>query len=107
MDDKAQFEAMASVLDACAALPIDDRLLVLQVAWLALAKQARDDALMFPGGFPAVQARQIVILENAAQLVKEDTPDLELERLYQAGDWEGIVRYLRRLQNDLDEKGGA
>jgi hypothetical protein len=68
--------------------------------------RARNDALAIPDGFPTEQARQLGQLEKIGLLVKGDTPDLELERLTQEDDWEGVLAHLRKLQDDL-EKGGA
>lgn len=102
----AIFEVVNRVVDECAALSMGDQLMVLQIAWIVLAKQARDQALAFPGGFPGEQARQLEQLVKIAAFIREDTPDLELERLNQDGDFDGALKHFRSLWDDL-EKGGA
>ena len=94
-DDDAVLAVFKETVNRLSHLPIDDRLLVVQMAWMALAYQARREALAFPGGFPAAQARQVGHLEKIAHLVRTDTPDLELERLFQEGDLDAVNRYLR------------
>jgi hypothetical protein len=91
------FLTVNRVIDACAGLPIDGRLEVLQMAWIVLAEHARNEALAIPGGFPNEQARQRGELEKITSLVRADTPDLEPERLRQEGDLAG---HLRRLQGE-------
>jgi hypothetical protein len=105
MDDQRIWGATKAVLDALSGLPLEERLMALQLAWIACAGWARNDALAYPGGFPAEQARQLVHLKNMASLVREATPDLELERLIQAGDTAGANAHLQRLWDEL--KGGA
>lgn len=104
-ETKAFMEIATRLIDACASLPMDDRLFVLQVAWIILAQQARNEALAIPGGFPAEQARQLLTLGNVARLVEGDTPDLELERLWLEGDVEGAIQHVLKLRDTL-EKGG-
>ena len=107
-EDGELLEATNRVLGACATMSMDDRLLVLQLAWVLLAQQARNEALAFPGGFPTEQAHQLEQLEKIALLVREDTPDLELERPPHArkATFEGARQHLRKLNDDL-QKGGA
>jgi len=69
---------------------------------MALAQQARNEALAFPEGFSTEQARQLHHLEGIAVLIGTDAPDIELERLTQEGDWDGVLKRLRSLQ-----KGGG
>jgi hypothetical protein len=102
--DRKCFDVVMVLIDTCANLPMDDRLLVLQLAWIILAQQARNQALAFPGGFQGEQSRQVGQLEKTALLVREDTPDIELERLTQEGDYAGCLEHLRKLRDDL-EKG--
>ena len=99
-------EAANRVVDSLGEWPISDRLFVLEVAWLVLATWARQEALAFPDGFPAEQARQVDQLEKMAGSVRADTPDLELERLTREGDFDGAAAHLRKLMDD-DSKGGA
>jgi hypothetical protein len=105
-DDRELLEATGRVLDACADQPMDDRLLILQFAWITLAQQARNEALGVRGGFPAQQAKQLEQLYKIAQVVKSDAPDLELERLIQEGDIEGALQHMRKRIGDL-RGGGA
>jgi hypothetical protein len=42
-------------------------------------------------------------LEKITLLVREDTPDPELERLWQEEDFEGATQYLRKLMDDLQK----
>ena len=105
-DDKELLEATARVLDACADQPMDDRLLILQFAWITLAQQARNEALAVRGGFSAQQGKQLEQLYKIAQVVKSDAPDLELEHLIQEGDIEGAVQHMRNRIGDF-RGGGA
>ena len=66
---------------------------------------ARSEALAFPGEFPAEQGRQLDHLEKIATLVRNDTPDIELERLFQEKDYEGVRRRFRKLMDDLGKEG--
>jgi hypothetical protein len=104
-ENRKLLDAANRLVDACAGMSMDDRLLVLQLAWMILAQQARNDALAFPGGFPAEQTRQLAQLEKISHLVGEDTPDLELERLTREGDFDGALEHLRKIMGDLPEGG--
>ena len=94
---KILFDGFKRVVDACSALSVRDQLAVLELAWLAAAEQARNNELALPDGFPAEQARQLETLEKMALLVRGSLPDLELVRLQQEGDIEGVIRHLRAL----------
>jgi hypothetical protein len=104
---KTHWEALVRVNAVLAGLPTQERLDVLELAWLTMASQARTEALITPGGFPAERDRQVQVLRNMAVLVGDDEPDLEMERLFQEGDHEGMLRRLQSLRDGLDEKGGA
>lgn len=104
-EDRELMAVAMRLIEACAALPMDDRLLVVQLAWTILAQQARNEALAFPGGFQAERDRQAAQLEQVALVVREDTPDIELERLLQEGDTEGVLRHIRKRMDGA--KGGA
>lgn len=81
-----------------------ERLDILSIAWLLTAGNVRAEALAIPEGFPAEQARQITLLDRLALLVREDTPDLEGERLFQEGDYDGMMQhYARRLSDAMRE----
>ena len=99
-DDTDLLKAAGDVLNACAALSMTDRHLVLQLAWMLLAQRARSEALAVSGGFEREQARQLNQLEKIAVLVRRDTPDLESERLLREGDEERALLYLQSLQKD-------
>jgi hypothetical protein len=106
VDDYAFLDTLRSVLKVCddTGAPIEEQLTVLELAWIAWAQRARSAALALPGGFPAEQARQLDRLVKIVRLVKDDVPDLELERLHQEGDIEGVVDYLKKLR-DGDTSG--
>jgi hypothetical protein len=104
-ENRAMFDAMHEAIRAVATLAMEDRLIALGIAWIILAQQARNEALVFPEGFPAEKTRQLTQLKNMALLVSDATPDLELEPLTQEEDWDRIVQHLKELQDDL-EKGG-
>ena len=110
MEGNTIWEAVQGVFAACGDLSAQDRLDVLLFAWLVLASQARTEALIAPGGFPAVRDRQAARLRTMADLVASDEPDLEMERLFQEGDIAGMLRHVQALREgegpDL-EKGGA
>jgi hypothetical protein len=105
------------VHSACLELGLSTReeLDVLQWAWLAVASNARTEALGIPGGFPEERARQVTRLHAMADEVARDQPDLEMERLYQEGDDEGMHRHIMQLlrgtkdgpATDTGEKGGV
>jgi hypothetical protein len=94
------------VCDACARLPMQDRLIVLQLAWGVVATEARNAFLSIPGGFPAEKSRQLEQLRQMAEQVEAAEPDLELECLIQEDDIEGLMRHVQRLLRKHDEKGG-
>lgn len=87
-------------------LTAHERLEVMNLAWLAVANNARTEALILPGGFPAERSRQVDQLRQMADLVSTDEPDLEMERLYHEGDVEGMARRIRDLRDEND-KGDA
>ena len=63
--DDADFgDALLRVYAACAGLSIGDRLTVLQIAWLAIADNARTEAQMSMGGFLEEQVRQLTQLRK-------------------------------------------
>jgi hypothetical protein len=65
------------------------------------------EALAFPDGFPREQAKQIEELEEMAELVRGDEPDLEIARLVEEGDMDGLVRLMReRGQDNAGESRG-
>lgn len=103
MDGKETLERMVKVIDACDGLPPADTLFVLEMAWLATASNLRNAQLANPGGFPSERDRQAETLEKLAAIVRSDTPDVELERLWLEGDNEGAVRHVLRLLRE----GGA
>jgi len=96
--DKDLLKAAGDVLNACAFLSLKDRLLVLQLAWMLLAQQARSEGLAMSGGFEREQARQLDQLEKIAVMVRRDTPDLESARLLRESDEERARQYLESLQ---------
>jgi len=102
MDENEAIAAMIAVLETCEvkAPTLDEQLMVLSLAWLERAQRLRSDALAIPNGFPDEQARQLRELEKITALVRGDTPDLELERLFHEGDLEGVWQHLRKLQRD-------
>jgi hypothetical protein len=106
MGDKTDRELLrmsGAILKASAAggAAFDFRLKALEMAWITLAEEARSAALLFPGGFPAERQRQLEHLEKMAALVRGGEPDQELERLYEAGDVDGVLERLRRLRDSV------
>jgi hypothetical protein len=95
-DERAFFDRIIRLTDLLADLPTRDRLDVLEAAWLCLATSARAEALFAPGGYVAEQSRQGEHLARMATLVSTDAPDLEMERLFQEGDIDGMRRHLER-----------
>jgi hypothetical protein len=110
--DRELLRTLKAILNASAAggAAFDFRLMALELAWITLAEEARSVALPFPGGYSTERQRQLEHLEKMAALVRGGEPDLELERLYQEGDAEGVLEHLRksdsvsRLQLDKNEK---
>jgi hypothetical protein len=107
-EDETWLLAIVDVCNACAGLPMCDKLDILQLAWGVLARQARNGLLGVPGGFPEEKSRQLEQLRKTIELVEADEPDLEMERLSQEDDLEGLLRHVRRILGKRDdEKGGA
>jgi hypothetical protein len=94
---RKRFNTVNAVLDACEKLPADDRLLVLEIAWLVCAKQARSGASTVPGRFPSVKASQVAELHAIAELVQQDAPNPALDRLLQDGDYDAVARHVMSL----------
>jgi hypothetical protein len=90
------FQLVFETTRPSAALPIRERLAILEMAWLMLATQERCHALATPGGFPEAQAQQLERLDSMATLVRTDTPDLEAERLFHEDDLDGMMEHFRR-----------
>ena len=102
-------DALLRVYAACAGLSIGDRLTVLQIAWLAIAGNARTEAQMRLGGFLEEQVRQLTQLRKMFALVDTDEPDLEIERLYFEGDREGMRRRMEAIMDpamDIRDRQG-
>lgn len=91
------------VLDTCDATgaALGDQLMILQLAWTVLAQRVRSEAIAV-GRFQAEQAEQVRHLDKMKSLAAADTPDLELERLHQEGDYAGVVEHLQRLQRQAE-----
>jgi Spy/CpxP family protein refolding chaperone len=104
--DDTILDQLLRIHAALEGLPTRERLDVVQIAWLTTASRARTEALITPGGFSEERSRQVEYLNAMAKLVAADEPDLEMERLYNEGDVEGVLRRVRRLRAD-GEKGGA
>ena len=89
---------------ACSHLSTAEKLNVFAGVWLAVASQARTEALGEPGGFPAERARQVAMLQRFAEVIAAEEPDLETVRLYHAGYIDGMLRRVRQHLNDLDAR---
>jgi len=100
--DHDPLEVLLRVYTACAGLSMQARLEILELAWLTVASNARTEALIQPGGFPEERTRQVEHLRRMIDLVTVDEPDLELERLYQEGDIDGMLRRAWRLMDPVD-----
>jgi hypothetical protein len=51
-EDQEHLRAVNRMIDACTATPVDDRLLVVKMAWIVLALLARNEALAVADGVP-------------------------------------------------------
>ena len=87
---------------ACSHLSTAEKLNVFAGVWLAVANQARTEALGAPGGFPAERARQVAMLQRCAEAIAADEPDHETGRLYHAGYIDSMLYRVRQQHNDLD-----
>ena len=79
-----------------------------RLLWMALAlvaQQVRSANLFAPGGYQAEQRRQLHELERLSQLIRDDAPDLEEERLLREGTPEQLHDYLRRKRDRLLDGG--
>ena len=92
---------------ACSHLSTAEKLNVFAGVWLAVASQARTEALGEPGGFPAERARQVAMLQRFAEAIAAEEPDLETARLYHAGYIDSMLRRIRMHVNDLDAASPA
>jgi hypothetical protein len=102
MDDTELLETTKRVLHGCGTLSLRDRLLVLELAWAAIAQRARYEALLHPGGFRDERVRQVGQLEKIADLVKGDVPSLEMERFVQETDIVGLLEHVRKQSGHID-----
>ena len=100
-----ELEHVNRALDALADLTSNDKLQVLALVWFAVAKAARNEALINPGGFQEGRAAHVRMLVGITELVAGDEPDLEEERLFQEGDLEAFVMMIQKLtdRNDLKQ----
>jgi hypothetical protein len=87
---------------ACSHLSTAEKLNVFAGVWLAVAHQARTEALGEPGGFPAERARQAAMLKRFAEVIAAEEPDLDTARLYHAGYIDSLLRRMRQQLNDFD-----
>jgi len=94
--DEANDDVVTRIYLACGELSSQDKLTAISIAWLSVAKSARSEALIVPGGFPEERARQVEVLRRMVDLTETDTPDLEMERLFQEGDIEGMRQHLKK-----------
>ncbi len=86
---------------ACWHLSTAEKLKVFAGVWLAVANQARTEALGEPGGFPAERARQVAMLQRFAEAIAAEEPDRETERLYHAGYVDTMLRRVRQQVDDV------
>ncbi len=80
-----------------------EKLDFIQLAWLCVASNARTEALIDPGGFPAERERQVAQLRKMADIVSVDEPDLEMERLCREGDFAAMARRVKELSGGRSE----
>ena len=96
-----QVTIVAKIYGLVAGLPTTrDRFDALNLAWLAVASQARTDAMITPGGFTDEQERQVHRLRAMADFIATDEP--ETQRLFNEGDFEEMERRLRAW---IDRRG--
>jgi hypothetical protein len=103
-DNREQVESIVRIYLACGGddVPTRDKLELLSAVWLCVASQARNEALIAPGGFPVERDRQSAMLRSFADLVDADQPDVEMERLFLEGDIDGVVRRVRDVLANAD-----
>jgi hypothetical protein len=73
---------------------------LLRTAWAIVAQQVQSGNLFAPGGYHAEQRRQLGELEKLAELVRDDAPDLEEERLLREGNFDALLNYLKRKRDE-------
>lgn len=88
-------------------LPPDDCLAALELAWLVVARRIRAEAIAFPEGFSDAKTRQLGRLEKVAELVRADSPDLELEVLYHEENYEAALDLLDKRFSERKGTGDA
>ena len=103
-DLQPYLERIALVTLACGDLTPKKKLDLLSAAWLLVASEARNTALVEPGGFPAERERQLELLGRLVDLTEAAEPDLEAERIAYEGDYDGIQQ--RVLDALCDEREG-
>ena len=101
MDERALLDRVVKIVLSLADLPSRERLEVLGMTWLTVAKNARSEALATPNGFPAERALELEQLAYMAALIGSHEPDLEWERLAHKNDLEGMLRRLQQLADEL------
>ena len=100
--DPAILARLTAINAACQGLSGRDKAGVLAMAYLIAATEARSEALIEPGGYQAEQEIQLADLETITALIREDSPDLELERLQLENDVAGTLRYLEQRRAELE-----
>jgi hypothetical protein len=94
-------EALVDVMAAAARLTdVREGEHLLWTAWAIVAQQVRSANLFAPGGYQAEQRRQLGELEKLAELVRDDAPDLEEERLLREGNFDALLNYLKRKRDE-------
>ena len=101
MDEPALLDRVVKLVLSLADLPSRERLEVLGLTWLTVAKNARSEALATPDGFAAERAQELEQLASMAALIGSHEPDLEWERLAHKNDLAGMLRRLQQLVDEL------
>lgn len=104
MKEDDVLDRLLRIDEALAGLSTQDQLDVLATAWMVTAKIARTEATS-QDDFGEEQDRQAVLLERIVLLIKEETPDSELERLCLEGNVTGLLDYVRQRRIEKRQPG--
>ena len=89
------FERASRAVEALGDVSTHEKLDLLLMAWLVQADTARHEQLSFPDGFSTEQARQLLQLAVAMEMVCDAVPDFE-----------GSLREAQDPDDDSGPKGG-
>lgn len=95
-------QRLMRIVDACSDVPQSEQFDLLITAAIVVGQIARNEVLAFPGQYEEERAKQAIHLRNALLLVETDEPDIEGERMFLEGDFEGWLEHLKGRRRKLE-----